>query len=878
MRARRAGSPEPDSAGERSPSAAGSSPAPVAGGRLGSARLRFPWLLAVPVLALMAWRVAPLATGQETLFLRDVFTAHLSLEAAKARAIRAGTLPLVDPGRAGGQPLAGNLNAAPLYPDNLLLAVAPLLWAYNAHFWLHWLAAPFALYALARGLGVPPPGAWAAGAVYALSGFFVSQLAFYNLVAGAALAPAFAAACVLAVRSGGAAGGCVAAAQSKDEMERGVGRSRFGFGQATSLAAAGGLWALLVLAGDPVTALVTLALGLTAIVARPLAPGERRPPALRRALPLAGALAAGTLLALPQIVATLQILPTSYRAVRGYSEAARTIASFDPRQALEWLLPFAFGRPDLLGEGAFWGHALHTGAPAFYFTLYPGLLALGLLVAAGRPRGAAAWWGWIVAAAGVFVALGRFNPLTGPLVELAPVFRYPMKAWLAVAVGLSVVCGIGFARALTEPRAARRLTIALATLAVLTAGGWIVLAVAPGAAEAQLLRPLIPGHLDAAFVAAERLRWAGLCGSSALIAAALAGAAWLGRRRAAELGETGAPARAGGALLLTVHAAAQLVLLAPAMSTDSAAFYRRPPPLLEAVPPDARLAHGAFRGLFGESTLGRGAYPEPSARWLARRAWLELYPFAAAVAGRGRALDVSPEGLDSYLTHLARAAVEQAPDDAARARLLAAWGIERLILDRELDAAAAPWARPLAEMPSFGHVARVYGLAGAAPEIAFATEIERAAHPGAALEALLQPGFDPRRQAVLAGDRGPAAVPDPGAVPSPRSAAGPASGPAPELRLLARGPESLRAEVVTPRRGVLVWNRAWLPLYRAEIDGAPAPTVVANLQQIGVEVPAGRHEVRVFADRRPLRRALAGAAVGALLLALVAAGAARGRW
>ena len=113
---------------------------------------RFPLALALPVLVLLAWRIAPLATGRDTLFLRDVFAAHLPLEAAKAEAIRSGSLPLVDPGRAGGQPLLGNLNAAPLYPDNLLLAVAPLLWAYDAHFWLHWLAAPFALYALARGL------------------------------------------------------------------------------------------------------------------------------------------------------------------------------------------------------------------------------------------------------------------------------------------------------------------------------------------------------------------------------------------------------------------------------------------------------------------------------------------------------------------------------------------------------------------------------------------------------------------------------------------------------------------------------------------------------------------------------------------------------
>jgi hypothetical protein len=98
------------------------------------------------------------------------------------------------------------------------------------------------------------------------------------------------------------------------------------------------------------------------------------------------------------------------------------------------------------------------------------------------------------------------------------------------------------------------------------------------------------------------------------------------------------------------------------------------------------------------------------------------------------------------------------------------------------------------------------------------------------------------------------------------------------VRVLARGPESLAAEVDSPRPGVLVWRRAWLPLYRATVDGAPAAPAVANLHYLGVEVPAGRHELRVWTDRRPLARAAWGAVAGAALLATLALGAARGRW
>ena len=865
---------------------------------------RLPWALALPVLLLLAWRVAPLVSGRDTLFVRDVFNTHLGLQHAKAEAFAAGTLPLVDPQRAGGQPLLGNLNAAPLYPDGLLLLAAPLLWAHNAHFWLHWLLAPFALYAVARGLGLAPPAAWTAATCYALSGWFVSQLCFYNLIAGAALAPGFAAAAIAAVRAGAPPGR-----------------------RAAALGAAALIWTLLVLGGDPPTASIALVLGLTAVLARPLGAGERRRPALRNLVALAVALAAGTLLAVPQIAATAQILPWSARGVRGYSEAVRTVASFDPRQALEWLLPFAFGRPDVTGDGAFWGFEFHTGAPPFFFTLYPGLLALALLAAAGRPRGGPGWWGWAAIAGGLFVALGRFNPLAAWLFGTAPAaaLRYPVKAWLAVALGASIVCGLGFERALGGGRARRRLIAALAVLGALAAGGWALLALAPEAAEGWL-RGRVPARLPDAFVAAERLRWAGVCRLSAALAAALAGAAWLatgGRSRRTTAAEaSGAPGdggtgtdreagrlrAAGAVLLLTVHAAAQLVLLAPAMPTDETAAYRRPSPLLAAVPPDALVAHGAAGRLFGGSSLYRGRYPDPGARWLERRAFFELYPVAGRMWGRRYALDVSPEGLDSYFTRLARGAVEEAADDGERVRLLAAWGVDRLVLDRPIGAEAASLTRPLAAASAFGQTARVYALPAAAPEVVFATEIERAPHLNAVRDALRRPGFDPRRRAVLAGEPvEPGAAGDPLGEPpggTPGSAAG-EPGPAPPrggervrppaetaaddqgvpparrdpaVRVLARGPESLAAEVDSPRPGVMVWRRAWLPLYRASVDGSPAAPVVANLHHLGVEVPAGRHAVRVWADRRPLVRAAWGAVAGAALLAALALGAARGRW
>ena len=141
------------------------------------------------------------------------------------------------------------------------------------------------------------------------------------------------------------------------------------------------------------------------------------------ALPRAGcrcssALAFGTAVALPQLVELLRILPTSTRGVRGYDATASTIGSWDPRQAIEQLLPLPFGRVDRAGPGGFWGQRFHTGMLPLFITLYPGLLPLALAAAAGRARGRGGAFAWTALGLGLFVALGRFNPLVAALAAL----------------------------------------------------------------------------------------------------------------------------------------------------------------------------------------------------------------------------------------------------------------------------------------------------------------------------------------------------------------------------------------------------------------------------------------------------------------------------
>ncbi|HVS04142.1 MAG TPA: hypothetical protein VMT16_15370 [Thermoanaerobaculia bacterium] len=761
--------------------------------------------LALPVVALQLAAVATLVAGRDTLFLRDVLRTHLTLKAGQVEVLRQGAFPLVDLLRGGGQPLTGNPNALPFYPDTLLYLVAPPLWALNAHFWLHFLLAPWAMAWLARRWGLSRQAAWGAGTVWALSGFLLSQMSFHNLVAGVVLAPALVAA----------------------TLEAAAGRRR-------GAPLAGACWALLLLAGDPATAGLALLLAAGAVAAAgptPVAgegePGPRRGRGVGRWVL---AVALGTLVAAPQLVELVRVLPASWRGFQGYSPAERALASWDPRQALEWILPFPFGRLDRLDGGRFWGHALYPGGLPFYLTLYPGALALALVAAAGVRGARGRWWAWGAVVLGAGVALGRFNPLLAPLLGLPGLglLRFPVKAWLLVALGAATLAGFGWERALVagERPPRRRLLATLGLLAGLYAA--LAAALALGLPALPLVgAPLPPPQLAAAVAA----RWSGLCIASALLALALVAAVSLARWRAV----------LGTGLLLALHAGSQLALLAPGtLARDRAAPYSVPPPIAGRIEPGTLVVHGESGRLFGQAPPA--PLPAPEARWLARRAAAQLYPFVGLRRGIRYELELSPEGLDAYLSRLAADAVRRS-DDGARLRLLRAWGVEALLLGRPLQAGEG--ARLAARQPVPGGEVLLYRLPSPPPPVRLVLGERWAADPAEAVAQLLDPAFDPAVAVVLAG-----------AGAATRDGAG-------RVRLLRRGVHGIEADVAAGAAGHLVVERTWLPLYRAAVDGEAAPVRLANLHRIAVPVPAGRHRVRLWVDRRPFFAALAAAALGA---------------
>ena len=786
--------------------AGGRDPSPPApeGGRPGPARFGLVWVL--PTVTLLALFCLPLIAGERTLFLRDVFGTHLEMKWFQAEAMAEGRLPLIDPYRAGGQAHLGNPNTVALYPTNLLFAVADFFWAFNAHFWIHLLLAPLSFYWLGRAWRLPRDAAWVGGVAFAASGYYLSNLNLYNLVAPVTLAPALIAA-------------CLTAAGSRSPLRA---------------AAVAVLWALVLVGGDPMTAAAALALALSALLVRV---GRR----WREGSQALMGLGIGTLLAAPQLIEFLRILPHSFRGLWGFSVDTATVASFDPRAAAEWLLPLFFGWPNL----GFWGREFSAGDMPLLFSLAPGVVVLALVLASGRPFRHVSWWAWGSVAAGLFLALGGHNPLFRLLLHLPGLgaIRLPIKFWLLVAIGGGLLAALGYERLSTERgRSARR---ALAALSAVYALVWLFLALG-GDAAGGWARSWVPPALSDGYVEQERLRWAGVAFVSLLVALGSLGIVVLGGRRRALL-----------ALLPVLHVASQMFFLKPLLPTDEIAPHLEPPPLLAAVPEDVTVVHGDQGGLFGSTAVALDRYPDLSLVWFQRQVHDELHPRVGQRFGRRYELDVSAEGLDAFLTRATAQAVALLPDPA-KIQLLAASGVGRLVVSRRLEVLEAAGHVALVEIgrSAAGEV-YVYAIPQRVERARVVSDVLRSPHLNGTLETLTAPGFDARGATVVPGadDTRPSPgnplgirkVPDGASAPKPPP---PAAG---RVTWVEDTAESMVLDVSAPDGGVLVVQRTPLAILSAWLDGEEVAILPADLHRIGVELPPGDHRVEIRAERTWLR-------------------------
>ena len=146
----------------------------------------------------------------------------------------------------------------------------------------------------------------------------------------------------------------------------------------------------------------------------------------------------------------------------------------------------------------------------------------------------------------------------------------------------------------------------------------------------------------------------------------------------------------------------------------------------------------------------------------------------------------------------------------------------------------------------------------------------RVTSSSAALAAVVAPGFDPARTAILEraptiGGRPLAPASAPGATGSGSSGGSP-----PTISYRELSPEHARVRVTTASPAVLLVRNPWDRGWQATVDGRPAPVLVADYLMQAVAIPAGTHTVDLTYHDPPVGQGAAASAVAwaGLLVAL----------
>ena len=569
---------------------------------------------------------------------RDLPFLHLPLRTAFV-ALADGGLPSWNPFIHGGQPILSNPHYAAFYPPSWLQLVLPLPYAVNLIILLHAAIGFAGCWRLVRLLGGGRGAAALAAVATVGGGTMLSLPSLLNLFCAVAWLP-----WVLAWGHEG-----LSSAEARG--------ARF-------LAALA--WCLQLLAGSPAAAIASgVALGALSL------PAALREPARFGRLAIIGTLAL--------LLGGIQWLPTLTRlggTARGGGLAAEeaTTWSASPLRLLELAAPHLYGDPARDEEELYFGWTLHDKGYPLILSIYPGLLLLVLAIAhvlAGRRRPLALL---LMIAGGLFLALGRFNPLYALVAAAPPIgmVRYPEKFLLLVTLGLVVIGARGWhhllADRLTTAHRARILTAA--GVAAALASWWLLSWVLPGAIS-QIVARLVgeratPGQLanGIGFVRGEAM-------VMTLTAAAVLTLFWLAR--SPRLSERTLTALALLVLVADLwHAGRRLNPVGPA------SWYREPPPIATADSPNRLFSDAAF---FSGPEIGLRLGPEGLSQMRAKLDRLD--PYSGNLWGVAYALNAD---YDLLLTDWGRHAYRlleeawQRPELAGP--LLSAWNVDRIATRR----------------------------------------------------------------------------------------------------------------------------------------------------------------------------------------------------
>lgn len=720
------------------------------------------------------------------------------------QALAAGELPLWDPYSFMGNPFLALWQTQVLYPPNLLLLLvdgrASMAWTVV----LHLLLAGLGMLRLGKGFGLSRPASLLGALVFTFGGHMTLRMGHPSFIATLAWLPW----CVLAV-----------------ERFLEVRRVRWLAGLAL-------FWALLILAGQATLVVYSGYLLAAWILVRTLAPLRAR-----ALLALATALLAGTLLASPQILASLELAQRSARAERSLDNLERS--NLPALQLTQVFAPELFGT---VRNGTSEDSALLPGDDrsrlsfAASVASYGGswIPALALLGVAGG-----AWSGrrtLLAVAAMVAVALAMGSPLFDLAHGLLPGFRFSVgnRALPLLLFAMALLAARG-AHLLARGELNRPRTILLGStwMGLMVAGwAWLRFLWLPGQAPSGL-----HGDLPATATAAldRALVLGGLCGGGLILAAALLPAA--GR---SPTGTWSRKAMAWWCLALLLLAGELLMFAAP---------YRVARARATVFPPVAagrwlqEHAPGSRVVLYEKNLAG------PPQEGL-MRANVPVLLGLRQVGGFG---PMHPRHLNRFLS-------------AVGWTRMTAWGVRAVTDARTFASPLFPLlgvryviSLPGAELPGLSRVysgsVEIWEFPVAPPAAFLVAQTVSAADPEDALELLRAADFDVRATATVEGARPlPGPVP-PGALPG-------------EARILERGFNRIVLQVKSQSLAWLVLSESWAPGWTAAVDGGPPmPSVRTDALLQGIQVPAGEHEVEFLYRPAFIWQGSAGALLGLVLLA-----------
>jgi hypothetical protein len=559
-----------------------------------------------------------------------------------------------------------------------------------------------------------------------------------------------------------------------------------------------------VIAGH--TQMFFAAIAMLLLYAAVLAMFERRARAVVIALAI---VVAGAGVSAIQLVPTAKVLPATDRSHLPYREAIGY--SFPKSHLVLVAFPYAFG---------------NEGAPSGPFTrhyrgdwnltelgVYPGMAALALaaagLGAARRDRRVIALL--VVAGAGMLAAMGGATP-AGRFIYRLPLYGQ-FRSWSRYALGfdlaVAMLAAYGVARLRAQPdrRAMRRAAVA--------AG--VVVAVA-------VVVPHIGAVREHMVKGAPRV-WALVLPTLAALLAAASCFAFGRYRRAATV-------------------AAAVIVAADALAFGWFSTWRTKSPPIATMNRDYSAASVPADGPVVDADGG-----------IDRRMFLGINPAAPKqyvdetdVAGIRSVNGFDPLAPRDYLRTVGGMAYFGSltrPEDAWRpgSHLLDLLRVTTILQDPRTTSPPPPpdsLLGPPRSVPGSGHPINRFEYRPKLADMYVVGAVE--ARPRRSTIAAIN------GTSILAWDPGATALVDTGA--PCRACPSGAPGRAGTVVGKAWGTDTVRADVVNERAGVLVVSQGWFPGWRATIDGKAAPVIRANGTFLAVAVPAGEHRV-VFRYRAP---------------------------